>query len=285
MPWKSSLTVTCAAAWVLLAPPALAETLLERGKYLMTSIVACGNCHTPQGPKGPIMSKRLAGGLVFKEKGFTAYASNITPDKDTGIGNWTDAQIIRATREGIRPDGSIIGPVMPFALYRKLSDRDVKALVAYLRTVKPVRNKVKKSVYNFPLPKNYGPPVGKVAEVPRSNKLAYGAYLAGPAGHCTECHTPLVNGRRDFSKTGLGGQKFPGPWGVSVAGNITSHKTDGIGSWSDAEIKRAIQAGVSRDGHRLKPPMGYGFYRNIKPADMDAIVTYLRSLKPLATPN
>ncbi len=106
---------------------------------------------------------------------------------------------------------------MPIELYRKLSDTDVNAMVAYLRTVTPVANKVEKSVYRIPLPPNYGPPVGTVADLPRTDKVKYGEYLAGPVGHCgIEFHTPLVQGHHNWSRIGQGGQEFHGPWGVSV---------------------------------------------------------------------
>lgn len=260
------------------------QSPLERGRYLVQGIVGCGNCHTPKGPQGELPGMELAGGFKFDEKPFTAYAPNITPDAETGIGRWTDAQIARATRECIRPDGSVIGPPMPCELYRGLSDGDLAAIVAYLRATPAVKNTVPKSVYRIPLPPNYGPPVASVAEVPRTDKVKYGAYLAGPAGHCIECHTPMkAGGHRDYDRTGLGGQTFEGPWGVSVARNITPHPTEGIGGWSDAEIKRAIQDGVRKDGSRLSPPMGYPYYKRINAEDMDALVAYLRSLKPQAS--
>lgn len=261
-----------------------AETPVERGKYLMNGIVACDNCHTPKGPQGPIMSQYMAGGLKFDEKPFTAYAPNITPDPETGIGKWTDAQLIAAIREGKRPDGSIIGPPMPIELYRDMSDTDVKAIVAYMRTVKPVKNAVPKSVYRMPLPKDYGPPVVSVPDVPRTDKVKYGDYLTNALGHCTECHTPLeANGHRDFKdKIGMGGDPFRGPWGITVARNITPHPDAGLGKWTDAEIKRAFTKGISRDGSKLNPPMPYRSYDNISAADQDAIVAYLRTLKPLA---
>jgi len=259
------------------APRASAETLLERGTYLMESIVACGNCHTPQGPNGPIAGKNLAGGLVFEEPGFVAVASNITPDRETGIGGWTDAQIIASIREGKRPDGSTIGPPMPIEMYRGLSDWDVQAIVAYLRTVKPVRNVVQKSKYEFPLPPAYGPPVGSVASVSPDDPVAYGAYLAGPAGHCMECHTPFAKpGMRDFeNKLGAGGAEFHGPWGVSASTNITPTN---LGDRSYADIKKLITTGTRPDGSRMAPPMAYPFYANIKEDDLRAIVAYLRTL-------
>jgi mono/diheme cytochrome c family protein len=257
-----------------------AETPLERGTYLMHSIVACGNCHTPKGPQGDVPGMELAGGVDFKEDVFTAISPNITPDAETGIGKWTDAQIITAIREGKRPDGTIIGPPMPIALYRDMADDDVKAIVAYLRTVKPIANKVAKSQYKIPLPPSYGPPVTNVAPIARTDKVAYGKYLASSLGHCVECHsTPGANGAPDFvNHTGGGGMHFNGPWGVSYAPNITPAA---LGKYSDDDIKNAITKGVRPDGSRLMPPMAYGYYANIAPADLDAIVAYLRTLKPL----
>ncbi|HYH23615.1 MAG TPA: c-type cytochrome [Azospirillum sp.] len=279
---KTWMTGAAVAASLLLAvPAATAETPLERGRYLMNSVVACGNCHTPQTPAGPVPGKELAGGTPFQDAAFTAYAANITPDPETGIGRWTDEQIIAAIREGRRPDGSLIGPPMPVQFYRDMSDSDVKALVAYMRTVPPVKNAVPKSEYRMPLPASWGLPVGSVPDVPRTDKLAYGAYLTGPLGHCQDCHTPrLPDGRLEMAKPGAGGQAFPGPWGVSVSRNITSSGKAGLGQWTDAQIKRAITDGVRADGTRLAPPMAFHWYRNIAADDLDAIVAHLRTLPP-----
>jgi mono/diheme cytochrome c family protein len=262
---------------------ALAQTPVERGRYLMESIVACGNCHTPQGPNGPVMNRALSGGPPIEEpNAFTAMPSNITPDPETGIGKWTDAQIKVAIREGRRPDGTLIGPPMPFEQYRGLADADLDAIVAYLRTVPAISNKVAKSTYKVPLPPSYGPPItAAVTAPPKSDKLAYGAYLAGPLGHCIECHTPMDQATHRFkydTLLGAGGFPFHGPWGISVSRNITSHPDDGLGKWSDAEIERAIRTGVSKDGRKLMPPMGYGYYAKISADDMSALIAYLRSI-------
>lgn len=265
---------------VALAPPVVAETPLQRGKYLMASVVACGNCHTPMGPQGPLPGRELAGGTEFREAFGVARAPNITPDPKTGIGSWTDRQIVAAIREGRRPDGSVIGPPMPIGLYRGMSDADVQAIVAYLRQVKPVRNPIEKSAYAMPLQANFGPPVVTVAPPARSDKIAYGAYLAGPLGHCLECHsTPNAEGVPDVAgKTGGGGMTFNGPWGVSRAPNITPTQ---LGTWTDEQIKTAITMGVRPDGSRLNPPMGFAYYRAMRAEDIDAIVAYLRTLRPL----
>lgn len=272
--------MTFAASLFALSLPLAAETPLERGKYLMETIVACGNCHTPMGPQGPLPGQELAGGTEFREPFGVARAPNLTPDPDMGIGRWTDAQIIVAMREGKRPDGSIIGPPMPIALYRGMSDADAAAIVAYLRQVKPVRNAVAKSEFAVPLPPSYGPPVGRVDAPPKADKLAYGAYLAGPLGHCLECHsTPNDQGIPDFvGHAGGGGLTFNGPWGVSRAPNITPAN---IGAWTDGQVKTAITTGVRPDGARLNPPMAFSFYRGMREDDLDALVAYLRTLKPL----
>jgi len=274
----AALVALCALAAALPGSAARAETLLERGTYLMRGIVACGNCHTPKGPNGELPGMELAGGFLMEDVPFTAYAPNITPDVETGIGGWTDAQIVAAIREGRRPDGTIIGPPMPIALYRGMSDRDVQAIVAYIRALKPVRNDVPQSVYRMPLPPSYGPAVETVAEVPRDDKLAYGAYLAGPLGHCIECHSPMGPMGPDWqNQTGAGGIQFSGPWGVSHAANITPTN---LGDWTDEQIRTVIATGVRPDGSRLLPPMAVGYYRTIAASDMDAIVAYLRSLPP-----
>jgi mono/diheme cytochrome c family protein len=279
-----SLALALALLVTLAAWPGRAETLLERGSYLINSIVACGNCHTPQGPDGPVPGMELAGGLVIQEEAFTVHTPNITPDPETGIGGWTDAQIITAIREGRRPDGRIIGPPMPVNLYRQMSDRDVQALVAYLRQVTPVHNEVAASEYRIPLPESYGPPVGSVPEVARDDPVTYGAYLAGPLGHCIECHTLLVGGQADYKRRlGAGGNAFYGPWGTSVSRNITPDRETGIGSWTDNQIKRAITQGIGADGSQLQPPMGFHYYANIAGPDLAALIAYLRSLKPLKT--
>ena len=268
------LSLLC--CWVQLAQ---AETPVERGRYIVEVIGACGNCHTPQGPDGFDESRHLAGGTPIDEPGMHAVPRNITQDRETGIGAWTDAEIIRAIREGVRPDGAVLGPPMPFGFYRQISDQDVAAIVAYLRTVEPVHNTPEPSHYDFPVPDSWGPLVGQVPEPDRSDRVAYGAYLAGPLGHCTECHsTPAANGFPDLeNELGAGGMPFHGPWGVSVSRNITP---TGLGGCSDDEIKQIITTGVRADGSKLLPPMGVSYYAHLTDEDLDAIVAYLRSLPP-----
>ncbi len=260
------------------------DALIERGRYLVTGIMACGNCHSSRTAEGEfIENMELAGNFVIEEPGFKAYAPNITPDIRSGIGSWTDAEIIRAVREGIRRDEQVMGPPMAFPFYRDISDNDMRAVVAYLRSVPAIENEVPLSTYTMELPPSWGPPVGVVPDVPRDDVVAYGEYLVGPLGHCTHCHTPLVNGQQDFSRLGAGGNLFGKPVSYAftvLASNITQHPQLGIGKWSDEEIKRAITTGIDRNGQQLLPFMGFSFYANISDEDLDAIVAYLRTIPP-----
>lgn len=261
--------------------PALAETMLERGEYLVRGPMGCGNCHTPLGPDGPVAGQELTGRLVDKNEAFTAIAPNITPAGR--LAEWTDAQLAVAIREGKRPDGSTIGPPMPFAMYRGLSDNDLKAVVAFLRTLPSVESDVGQSEYNIELPPAYGPPLGSVADIPRGITAQYGAYLAGPVAHCMECHTPMGPNGPMLEKAGQGGFEFHGPWGVSIAPNITSHE-DGIADFTDSELAMMITQGKGPNGTMMLPPMPYGYLAQMTDDDVAAIIAYLRVLPPLPDP-
>ncbi|HQZ13451.1 MAG TPA: c-type cytochrome [Devosia sp.] len=255
---------------------AVAAGSVERGDYLVNSIMGCGNCHTPIGAQGFEQDKALSGRLVEDSPAFTAIAANLTPAGPTK--DWTDEQFAKAIREGIRPDGTLIGPPMPFEVYGKISDDDLASVVAYLRTVPPVANDPGTSKYNIPLPPAWGPPVTSVAAVPEGVTLEYGAYLAGPLGHCTVCHTtPLPTGQFDFQNAlGAGGMEFAQPDGSKVkAPNITP---TGIGEYTDAQLATMITHGTRPDGSAMKPPMPYPYFANLKPDDVSAIILYLRSL-------
>ena len=280
------LFITAACGLLSTASITLAQSTsaVERGRALVNGVAACGNCHTPLDTSNrPVTERELAGGRLFKDDAFTAYAANLTPDPDTGLGRWSDAQIGKAIREGVRPDGSIIGPPMAVDAYRGLADDDLQAIIAYLRSIPPVKNAVAKSDYKpGVVPASYGPPVGKIVAPSKLDLVRYGEYLAGPVGHCMECHSPRgANRHPDYAnRLGAGGNSFHGPWTVSVSRNLTPHES-GLKNWTDAEVARAIREGIDRHGNRLKPPMGFGFYRNMAEDEMAAIIAYLRSLKAM----
>ena len=267
--------VGCAESW----GQAVTSPAVERGKYLVEVIGACGNCHTPKGPAGELPGKHMAGGFSITEEFGTAITPNITPDRETGIGRWSDAEIVRAIREGKGRDGRTLGPPMPYGLYRGLSDADVRAMVAYLRTLPAISHRPERSRYTIALPASWGPPVGSVPEPPRDDLVKYGAYLAGPVAHCSECHTPLTpDHRMDTARLFAGGFKFRGPFGASYSANLTPDRATGIGAWTDAQVVAGIY-GVKPTGQPVLPPMPWPYYAGrIADGDLKAIVAYLRSL-------
>ena len=151
----SACSLAAAAAMAIaFALPAAAQdqaALVKRGAYLVNGPMACSNCHGTRAQDFSIVpGKEFAGGFHLVDPAFDVYSANITPDKDTGIGKWTDEQIMTAIRRGIDPEGNIIFPPMPVPTYNNLSDDDVKAVVAYLRTLTPVHNEVPESKWNIP---------------------------------------------------------------------------------------------------------------------------------------
>jgi mono/diheme cytochrome c family protein len=259
---------------------------LTHGRYLVETVGGCGNCHTPHLPDLSLdPSKKFSGAFVIKEPVFEAHAANITPDMETGIGAWSEDDIVHAIRNGQRPDGRYLGPPMSFGWYRGMSDTDVHAIAAYIKSVPAVRNAVPQSTYQFPLT-GYGPPVTHVPDMPKTDPVAYGAYLAGPIGHCMDCHTTYVAGRIDLKQLGRGGNLYTNLFNrgvTAMSANITSDTTAGLGNWTDDEIKRAITAGVSRNGRVLAKAMPYALYARMAPSDLNALVAYLRTLPALAS--
>lgn len=275
------LALGCMAA-IALAASALAQTPIERGSYLVNGLLTCGNCHTPRGPGGVWdMSKQLSGGpQTWDEVTFKVKGANVTPDPETGIGKWSDADIKRALLTGVRPNGTQIAPLMPYGFYKVFTPADIDAVVAYLKSVPAVNNAVERPVYKAAMHVDTPPGADKaMSQADMDDPVKRGFYLA-TIGHCMECHSPVVNDVHDYAQLGKGGQPFKGPWGVTVSRNITSHATAGLGAWSDAEIKAAITKGLRRDGTKLKPPMAFALYATMTDQDLSAIVAYLRTVPP-----
>jgi mono/diheme cytochrome c family protein len=274
------------AVWLLFglsAVPALAETALERGAYLVESIGNCGNCHAPQEASGAVPLTPLSGGPAIVSPAFSAYPPNITPDRESGVGAWTEDQLVTALRDGRTPDGRMLRPPMPVPFYRGISDQDAHAIAAYVLSRPAVAGKSPASQYKILVPASYGPPVGHVEAPARADRVAYGAYLAG-MGHCLLCHTPIgAGGQRDFAhRSGAGGFVMEGLFNRVVSANITPDKETGIGDWADADIVRALTTGERPDGRRLASPMPVNYLARLQPEDVAALVAWLRSLPPIA---
>ena len=289
-------TFTIAALLALVAAhTAEAETTVRRGSYLVNTILACGNCHTPRDPTGALLPDKAlsGGGLTITTPAFSVTAPNITSDPDSGIGEWSDAEIKRALVEGIRPDhghlpGVPLAAVMPVQFYKALLPDDLDAIVAYLRTVPSVRHAVPDPEYKLsPQRAPYPDAERGFSKSELSDPVRHGAYLV-TIGHCMECHSMWSAGVSDYvGGLGRGGRPFGprlihglGPtWQGAMAPNITSDPNMGIGTWTDDEIARAIRQGIARDGRHLSPPMAFPFYSKLSDADIHDVVAYLRLLK------
>jgi len=283
---RLSILILVAAIVGCAVRPAAADdqsALIKRGAYLVKGPVACANCHTPRNPDMSLQrGMDFAGGFNIVDPAFNVYTANITPDMDTGIGTWTDAEIITAIREGKTREGKIIFPPMPVPTYNNMSDADVKAIVAYLHTIKPIHHEVPVSKYN--IPQQPMPPAKGLPAPSPKDKVAYGGYIVNSLAHCFECHTsPDEHGVPDMKHgLGAGGFLITLAPGITVrTTNITPDKETGIGKWSNAEIKKAMTTGVGPGGHHLSPPMPYDFFRNMTAADLDAVVAYIRTIPPI----
>ncbi len=283
---SASASAAAAAVDAAAAPVAKAAdpAIVARGDYLVNVVMNCGACHTPMGPQGPDMAKKFAGGLEIPEEFGTWRSLNITQDKKTGIGGWTDEQIATAIREGKRPNGDQLYPIMPYPFYNTLSDADVKAVVAYLRTIPPVENAVA-GVTDLKLPKVPVPkPSGKE---PESTPVAQGAYYA-TLMHCGQCHTPMDPKTMApiADKPMAGGQKFSMPMfgtGELYAANITPDKKTGLGGWTDDDYMNAISKLKHKDGSPIMGPMSLlGMnWNKMQPEHMKDVLAWMKDLKPI----
>ncbi len=284
---KIRLGLAAAAALMIastLPAGAQDDALVQRGEYLVNGPMACSNCHGTRAQDFSIVpGMEFAGGFHLIDPAFDVYSANITPDKDTGIGNWTDEQIITVIRRGIDDKGKIIFPPMPVPTYNNLSDDDVKAVVAYLRTLKPVHNEVPEAQDKWNIPQQAMPPAKGLPAPPMTDKVAYGRYIVTAQAHCFECHTPLgANGQPDMSKAGAGGMDITlAPGMVVRTANITSDAETGIGKWSDQDIRKALTEGVTPTGQHLSPPMPFPWFKNMTADDVDAVIAFIRTLPPV----
>lgn len=279
---EASLCLAASMLGVILSTSnGFGQTPVERGAYLADAIMGCDRCHTPRGPNGLDMSRRFSGGSqTWDEPTYTVKGTNITQDRETGIGAWSDADIKRALTHGVRPNGVPIAPIMPFGFSKVLTPGDQDALVAFLRTIPPVRNQVQTPVYKAEMPKVVVPGGEQPMTAEQlKDPLQRGFYLANLA-HCMECHGRKADGSHDLQNgLGVGGYVMKGPFGSVSVSNITAHKTAGIGDWSTEEVKRALTAAVGRDGRPFKPPMARAdLYSRMTPTDLDDLVRYVRSL-------
>jgi mono/diheme cytochrome c family protein len=279
----SCLLALSVAAEAQVTPPSAAD--VARGRYMFGATGGCG-CHTV--PKG----QPNAGGRKYEGAFGTVYSSNITPDRQTGIGGWTDEQVITAIRLGRRPNGERLLPVHPFPVFNGMAEEDLRAIVAFLRTTKPVsRQKEPKKL--VPLFESVFLPAWLAAFAPRETPppkapatgVARGEYLVKAVGHCGECHTPrTMTMASDNSRFLAGTPKGPEDQAMP---NITPDRETGIGKWSVEEIADYLGSGNKPDGDVAGGLMAevidgtLSGYKDLNKADLLAIAQYLKTIPPI----
>lgn len=269
------------------APPEIAAAGdPARGEYVLR-LGGCVTCHTDEKNGGAF----LAGGRAVTSPFGTFYASNITPDPETGIGGWSTGAFVRAMTEGISPDGHPYYPAFPYTSYTRMQLADLVDLKAYLDTVEPVAHEVPEHDLAFPF--GFRPLLkawqmlffeeGTFKPDPdRSDLWNRGAYLVNGPGHCVECHTPR-NAFGALQRDRLLAGTPEGPDGKPVP-NITPHPEDGIGSWSRTDLTFALKTAILPDGDALGGAMAAvvdDATSHWTQEDLDAVAEYLLSLEPL----
>ncbi len=267
---------------------------LARGKYIAESVAVCTSCHSDRDYTrwaGPVIPDTLgAGGRLWTTAHGVAgrvYAANITP---SGLSAYSDGELAHAITTGVTRTGRAMSPLMPYLMYNAMCLSDLKALVAYLRAIKPLTRSTPASELDFPTnilvrmaPRPYTSPPCPDPD----DELALGAYLTS-IGACQACHTPRVAGIPDVTRGFAGGEEFTEAGGLVRAPNITPHRASGLGSWSRARFIRAFKAhgGATRAVRPGGPNtvMPWTAYAGMTERDLGAVWAYLRTVPPLDNP-
>jgi mono/diheme cytochrome c family protein len=293
-----AIGITATGNWpIVLGPRARALTgvkfektraRLDRGRYLAEGVLGCFDCHSQRDwtlEGAPAIPATKGGGAVFPDEDVPGriVAPNISPDRETGAGTWTDDMFARAIREGIGHDGRALFPIMPCQSFRNLSDEDLASVIVYVRSIPPVRNELPKTEIAFPvnlLIRDVPRPISSAVTVPEfSDQAQRGGYMVRLAG-CAICHTPSVKGQPIAGLAFAGGSRIVGPWGEVSSANLTPDPS-GIPYFDEAMFLKTIRTG--HVGARpLSPVMPWQVYRNMNDEDLKSIFAYLKTLKPVS---
>lgn len=252
---------------------------LARGRYLTQGLLGCESCHTPrdwsQHGAPPVAGMELAG-QEFHMPAIpgSLSAPNLTPDPETGSGTWSDDQIARAIREGIKHDDSTIFPMMPYYNFRILSDEDLASVVVFIRSLPPVRNPLPASHIKFPvnlLVRGAPEPITEPVPAPDpASPVARGKYLVTLGCGCHDAKSSLPYG---------GGEVLNGPWGEATSANITPDPS-GISYYDEATFITALRTGYV-GARKLNSIMPFGEFKSLTDDDLKAMFAYLRTLPPV----
>lgn len=268
---------------------------IERGKYLANHVTLCVDCHSTRDWSkyaGPMLSSELGGGgEIFDQKlGFPGkfIAKNITPYH---LGNWTDGEVLRAVTEGVSKDGTALFPIMGYHRFGQMDQEDIYSIIAYIRTLAPVKKDIPASEADFPFNFIINTLPQKAAftkRPPESDLLAYGKYIINASG-CVECHSKKDKGETVPGTEFGGGMEFPQPAGIVRSANITMDKEHGIGTWSKETFIQKFKAYTDSayvspvmGPEDLNTPMPWVMYAGMNEKDLEAIYAYLTSVKTLS---
>jgi Cytochrome c len=284
------------------APKASATTdslkkILEKGEYLANHVALCMHCHSqPDDTKysGPVIPGTEGGGGYAFTAGHgvpgTVYGRNITPDAETGIGSWTDDEVLKAMTQGISKNGDTLFPLMPYATYNHMAKEDLLSILAYIKTLKPIRNKVKQRELMVPIAMVYPAPalqpsIDNNMRPPETDKVAYGGYLTAFAS-CSDCHTPMTDKGPDMTKAFAGGFVFDLPTFKVGTANITSDTATGIGKWTEEMFMAKFipyreEKNYNFAAGKTNTIMPLNMYAGMKDDDLKAIYAYMKTVKPI----
>jgi mono/diheme cytochrome c family protein len=267
------------------------DARLARGKYLVEGPAHCFECHTEHDlstPEYPIVESKRGSGWVMPIPELNNIASkNITSDKETGLGNWTDDEIARAIREGIRKDGTALFPVMPYLAFAKLDDEDLASIIVYIRTLAPIRHEVPKRDLPFPL-EHIVKTIPKPITTPQPSHPAAtpadrGAYLVNTVAECVGCHTPTDDKGQPLPGLAFAGGgmfKDPGQGGKEVFSVNITPDASGIAHYDEALLIQTLHTGQV-SGRMLNHIMPFESFKNMTDGDIGDIFAYLKTVTPV----
>jgi len=272
------------------------KKVVERGEYLANHVALCMDCHSKRDwnkYSGPVVpGTEGMGGEMFDQKMVglpgVIFARNITPDTETGIGNWTDNDIIRAFTQGLSKRGDTLFPLMPYPEYNQMAKEDILSIVAYLRTLKPIKNVVPARKLMIPVSMAYPPGLKTSIDSnmmpPASDLIAYGAYMTTISA-CFDCHTPMIKGAFDFKHPFSGGHVFDLTSFKVAAANITPDSATGIGTWNEERFLSKFVPYRKEESYNFAAGkqntiMPLTNYAEMKDDDLRAIYAFLRTLPP-----
>jgi len=268
--------------------------LVARGEYLANHVAVCIDCHSIRDTghfSMPVVPGTEGGGAAFAFTKAESVPGEVTPPNITpaALKDWSDEELIRAITKGVNKKGDTIFPIMPYHSYSKMAKKDILAIVAYIRSLKPVEHTTPARKMEVPM-SMFGPlPEANLDknDVPdTTNKVAYGAYLTVAAA-CADCHTPMGPKGPDFSKVFSGGTVFDNPVFKVAVANITPDSTTGIGAWTEEMFVKKFKANASAEMLQTRPGrqntfMPWSMYGKMRDDDLKAIYAFLRTVKPIS---